>query len=786
MVFVSGLLQARAAAQELDAGAALLDAAAPYALFESDAAEPITPDAALLLAAPAPAPAAPAPSALVVVVEPRAPAPDPVFAEDEAYAAQAVVARPAGPGEFAPAGTGSRVNAPLEELPNTVDTVTSENIRERGVSDLSQALSLVPGVVPLWSYGGFLYIQSRGFQAVTLYDGRRDPRAIFAESAPQTGLFDLDRIELVRGPTSVLYGYGAIGGAVNMIRNRASSTPRYELELGIGTPRQYRAHADAQGAITPKLSYRVDLGHHNYRNFRGYRSERSQVTSTLRYTPTPKNTFNVRVAYAFDRYNTDVGIPTVEDSNRPGRWVFPAGTRYDARYNTGNDFLNYQRYEAAVDYRYDFDKATYFEARGSIFQDDYSYLAAESLTYVPGTGTMSAQVEREYLHFRRHWRPITGSAELHSDLHTGPVLHQLVLGYGIESFTGSSDRMTVSDDSAPGAVDFVAPVDNAPKVKTYRNAFDHYRTATHSIYGLDHVKLSETLILTGGVRVDILRSRTRREYVDPASGDSIPDPSTGQVRKPNYKGDLAPTGQVGLVYNFWKPVYAYVSYGTGYKPQFVSPSARVVTRYNAEKSEQFEGGLRLRVERARHELKVDAAGYLLRKRNLLVPRGVDDFVTAGLAQSRGLDLTVHYQAPAYVQIDGGYSLVDAKYKKFVGPDAVSGENRDFAGNTLQLAPRHSGNVWLRGLLSDKIRAGIGARFMGRQWADDQNRFRMPSYALLDASLSFGSEHATFTISANNLLNRTNYVNSVINSGSPQIQVSPGAGREILGTLRLVL
>jgi iron complex outermembrane receptor protein len=250
--------------------------------------------------------------------------------------------------------------------------------------------------------------------------------------------------------------------------------------------------------------------------------------------------------------------------------------------------------------------------------------------------------------------------------------------------------------------------------------------------------------------------------------------------------DSAVTGQVGLVYNFWNPLVAYVSYASGFKPQFTSPSATFVTEYNAERSQQFEGGLRVRVDKARHVFTADAAGYLIRKKNLLVPRGMDDTIAAGLAQSRGVDLLVHYRAPQYLQLDAAYSHIDAEYKKFIGEDAVTGEQANFKGNQLLMAPRHSGAFWARGLLTDKIKLGIGSRIMGKQFADDQNRLELPSYALLDMSASYGDERATFTVSANNVLNRTDYINSVINSGSAQPQVTPGAGREILGTLRLAL
>ena len=790
-------------AQAVDPDAGAQTAVPDAAVLSTDGGTPsVAPDAAAPEPAPVESLAPPEPSGAGTVSEPvvvvAAPPSlsDPLLADDGSYGASTVVERPAGPGEYGAAGTGSRVNAPLEELPYTVNTVKSETLRERGVVDLTDALELVPGVTAPNTYGGFLELRVRGFQAITLNDGRRDARPIRASSAPQAGLFDLDRIEVLRGPSSVLYGFGAVGGVVNLIRKRASATPAYELELGLGTPGQYRAHAGAQGAITDTLSYRADVGHVSSESFRGYKSQRNQVATTLRYQPTSKNTFNVRFAYSFDHYNTDVGIPTIEDPSRPGTWMLPHGTRYNNRYNSQQDDFGYQRTEAALDYRYDITKASYFELRSAITSDNYQYLAAESLSYVPATDTERALVQREYLYFKRSWRPIYASAELHADVHTGPVLHQLVAGYNLDWFTGISDRGTPTQagtdgpqakDEAPLApVDFAFPVDQSPNVTFVRNAQDHYRTGTHSAYAFDHMKLLPDLILTGGVRFDWLLSRSRRDFLSRDGGTSIPDPNTGEYRTPNLNKDFVTTGQVGLVYNFWKPVTTYASYATGYTPQFVSPSATAITTYNPEHSQQLEGGLRLRVEQARHVFALDSAGYLIRKKNLLVPRGTDDFVAAGLAQSRGLDLIVHYAAPAYLFIDGGYSLVDAVYKDFTGPDAVTGDTRSFDGNSLQMVPRHSGNFWVRGQLTDKIRLGVGSRIMGKQFADDQNRFQMPNYALLDASASYGTEHATFTLSAKNLLDRTDYIASVINSGSPQIQVTPGAGRAILGTLRLAL
>jgi iron complex outermembrane receptor protein len=706
--------------------------------------------------------------------------------EPAEYGASAKVVRAAGPGEFEPYGTGSRLNIPLRELPATVTLVDQRTMRERGVVDLQQALGLMPGVMPTWQYGGFQHIRVRGFQAFTLYDGRRDPRALLADSAPQGGMYDVDRVELLRGPASVLYGYGAVGGVVNLIRKRPSNVMRNELDLGLGLPNQQRAHVGAQGPLGSMLSYRVDLGHVSHTNFRGALTRRSQVTAALRFAPSRRHTANLRIAYGFDHYNTDVGIPTVEDLDHPGTWRLPPDARRSRRYGTRNDYLDYQRLEIGGDYRFDVTKRTYIEARGAVTRDHYEYLAAETLTYVPPAGMTPAQVEREYLYFARGWLPAVGQLELHSDVQTGPVAHRLLLGYQLDHMGGLSDRGDVGD-AVPGPIDFVYPVDRAPHVsKLQRTAKDHYRQITHGLYAFDHMKLLEELIVSGGMRLDAFRNRTRREFVDRFSGDTIPDPATGMERKANKQRNAAVTGQAGIVYTPWSVVTTYVGYSTSFMPQIVYPSATSVTKYKPERGQQFEGGVRLRGEQGGHTAELDTAGYFIQKKNVLIPKGPDDFVQAGKVHSRGLDLSLRYTAPWLVQLEAGYSLTAAEYKRYISADPVTGENVSRDGNEVDFAPRHSGTSWLRLLPAKNVGVGVGTRVMGKQFADPENRMPLPRYALLDASLWFGGEHATFTLSATNVLDEHDYITSVINTWTANPQVTPGPGREILGVVSLAL
>jgi iron complex outermembrane receptor protein len=732
-------------------------------------------------------------------LRPRVPAALDAAAAGETYAARALVERAAGPGEFEPYGTGSRMNIPLEELPATVSAVSKETMHERGVVDLTQALGLMSGVMPTWQYGGFLHVRVRGFQAITLYDGRRDARALVADSAPQAGLYDLERIELLRGPASVLYGYGAVGGVVNLIRRRASREAAYELEVGLGLPHQGRAHVGAQGPIGSMFSYRVDLGHVTRVDYRGARTERSQVSSVLRFAPNRRHTVNLRFAYSFDRYSTDVGVPTIENPQKPGSWTLPPNARTSNWYGTKNDHLQYQRIEIAADYRADLTQRTYLEARGAVTSDHYDYLAAEELNYVAASGGTPARVERGDLYFARGWTPMLGQLELHSTQKTGPISHRLMIGYQLDRFGGRSDRgNTGLSLSCPGAedpsatsrvcpVDYAYPLDRTPRAgRLQRTSYDNYRQLTNALYAFDHIKLMKELILTGGARFDAVRNNTRRHFVDKETGEEIPDPNTGEYRERNSQQNKAVTGQVGVVYSPVSQLTGYAGYATAFMPKLVFPSDVMPVKYDPERGQQFEGGVRVRLEQRQHVFTVDAAGYYIQKTDVVIPRGVDMYVQAGKIASRGMDLSLRYQAPAYLQIDGGYSLTDAQYKEFTTTDPVSGENVSRNGNQVDFAPRHSGNVWLRLFARKNVGVGVGSRFMGEQYADPENRLPLGRYALLDASLWFGGDHATFTVSANNLLDERDYFTTAINTWATNPQVTPGPGREILGTLRLTL
>jgi iron complex outermembrane receptor protein len=396
---------------------------------------------------------------------------------------------------------------------------------------------------------------------------------------------------------------------------------------------------------------------------------------------------------------------------------------------------------------------------------------------------MPSHVDRNYLAFGRGWTPVTGRLELHSEANTGPLKHRFLAGYELNWFGGKSDRGN-QGGLTPPAIDFAHPIDNSEPIPFVRTSQDHYRHVTHSVYAFDHVHVLDNLIATGGLRADFLRSRVQREFLDRETQAVTANPMTG-VRPPVVKDHAeALTGQIGAVFTPIEPITTYVSYATSFMPALVYPSNQGPNDFAPERGEQVEGGVRLRISPQQHVLQVDAALYYILKRNVVIPRGQDEYSQAGKVQSHGFDISLRYSAPRFIELDASYSYTRASYRTFVDVDPVTGENQSLKGKQVGFSPRHSANAWLRVLFTKQVGIGLGVRAMADQYADAENRVAMPDFALLDASAFVRARYATFILSANNVLDTHRYYTSVINTFNVNPQVTPGLGREVLGTVRL--
>ncbi|MBC7173232.1 MAG: TonB-dependent receptor plug domain-containing protein, partial [Polyangiaceae bacterium] len=380
---------------------------------------------------------------------------------------------------------GDRVGADPMEVPASVAVIDRERLETEAITDFRSALERVPGVMPIFEYGGFQFLTVRGFSDfLVLHDGHRDDRSTIAMSAPQGGLYDVERIEVLRGPSSVLYGYGALGGVIDIVYRAPEAEAAYAGTLGIGSQGERRLRVGATGPTFHRsLLYRVDAGHSTRSDFRGLETRQDGVSVTLDYLPTPAHRLRVRAAVVDDAYSTDAGIPTLN-----GR--IPDGVDRGTRYNTPQDFMRYRRYDVSVDYGYRIREHLELRNRFAFSRDSYEYLSTETLA-VAANGN---DVERGFFYLDRRWYPWSEQVELHAEV-GGRVRQQIAVGYELGLLFSRHPRSDVFDTPvAPVALRNPGP-DPQPEVPIAIVAKDTRDQRTHSLYAHDHVTLPGGVIL---------------------------------------------------------------------------------------------------------------------------------------------------------------------------------------------------------------------------------------------------------------------------------------------------
>ena len=247
------------------------------------------------------------------------------------------------------AATG-KTNLPVRELPMTVQSVPSHIIREQGANDLVAALQNVPGVYAFTNYGVYEGYTFRGFLdlfpslANQLVDGvRHEGNRI------NTQLTNVERVEVLKGPSSALYGGGAIGATVNLIRKKPSAQPAYDFSVAAGSWNLVRATVGATGRLaSDTVLYRMDVGVENADGYRHNQPRRVQVSPSVAWRIGTNDQVNVYYTFNRDRFAGDAGIPLLNtDSGSPlPESVFPDVPR-DRNYRTPFDFAEAVRSQPA-------------------------------------------------------------------------------------------------------------------------------------------------------------------------------------------------------------------------------------------------------------------------------------------------------------------------------------------------------------------------------------------------------------------------------------------------------
>lgn len=636
-----------------------------------------------------------------------------------------------------PATTGSRLDLTPLETPASVAVIDGDELRARGDLTMVDAVTRAPGITTSANPGnGGTALAARGFNGqesvLQLYDGVR----LFPVAGTITFPIDpwtIERIEVLSGPASVLYGQGALGGAVNVITKQPDARrTMVEGEAGYGSQHSWHAAAGMSGPIGQFLAYRLDA---SYRRSSGYvdrgRSKSLALSGAVRFQPDDAFTLTLRDDYGDQRPIEYFGTPLVD-----GR--LDAGIRH-RNYNVADASLHYRDNRTVLTAEWTpragihITNTAYRLTSKRLFRNLESYCwigpSGDCPNGYNGTSGAPGLIYRTdnlgIVHDQVQYGD-QGSVGFNSAFGDG-ISNDLVIGFDVNLI-----KLTYSNDFGSDLQeDFVDPdIFDPGSFLDTQGIAPRYRTRTleYSLFAEDRLKLGERLALVAGVRHE--RDSVKRwNIAHDASGKASEMPAypNGGARR---LGDT--TWRIGAVYQPAPTISLYGQYATGVDPlgtlTTYSPNASQFYFTNA-KGDQIEAGIKATFLDGRGSATL--AAYRIVKTRLVAQRTPFSPVEQiGQRSAQGIEASVSLDLPGGFGIDANGTVLDADYDDF-----VSG-GRSFTGNTPPNIPERAANLWLRWDAFDRFQARAGLRYVGRRYSDNANAFRVPGYAVVDGGLSY--------------------------------------------------
>ena len=303
----------------------------------------------------------------------------------------------------------ARMDVPLAMLPMTINSIDMKDLTKRGLYQPMDALRFATGAGFRRTYGAFLQLNIRGFDhSPVIMDGMRDERTTF-NSYTLSDLSDVESLEILKGPASVLQGHSAVGGVLNITRRKATQKTNVNASLDYNTFEQMRVVASAGGYLGDGWSMLSGIAHSRGEGWRSKRDQNFKVYTTLSKV-WDNNELDFRLSYHNDFYGTEAGLPAVFDKPvydvktnaiylQPGQ--LQPGIRKEARYNNESDAMYNRNLNFSANWTSQLTSWLKLREQFSFNGDDIDYFSTETLTY-PTSDKLNEKGEAPYPHYYLH------------------------------------------------------------------------------------------------------------------------------------------------------------------------------------------------------------------------------------------------------------------------------------------------------------------------------------------------------------------------------------------------
>jgi len=626
--------------------------------------------------------------------------------------------------------TASRLGLAPDEIPATLDVLDRHDIEARGLRDSVEALRAMPGVMAGNLPGQPGVASMRGFASGAisyLFDGVRLTSSGF--SSRNWDSFNFERIEVLKGPASALYGEGVLAGAINYVPKSAQLDERNgELLLGYGSHGSARLGLDGNLPLSERLAIRAVLSaNRSSGHIDDTDSAALAFSGSLLWRPNERLSATLALDHQRDDFDTAYfGTPLVPRTlaSAPSGLVDNAfGLAVDRaararNYNVGDGRMDAHStwLRSRLDYR--IDEHWSLSNEFSVYDAQRRWDNTEDFSYNAASGLLDRSSARIH-HEQRVWN------ERLSLRHDGRLAgRRHVFAAGLEY--SDTDFFNLRRFGRAAPVDLAAhergrfPADIAANFRNGRNDFGT-RVDVAALFVEDAINLSPRWLLVGGLRHE--RISLDRDGVDLDTG-----------LRSGFRRRFNPTSwRLGSVFDLRTDTQLYAQYSNAVLP--VSSFLTINQRNNAfELSEGASIEIGLRTRWFDDRLQLTAAAYRLRQDDILTRDPLQPALTVqnGRQSSRGVEFSLSAQATSRLRIDASASLLSARFDRLLEAGGI-----DRSGNRPSNVPERSASLdaWYR-LEGLPLSFGLGLRHVGDFYTDNANAYRVRSHTVVDASVAW--------------------------------------------------
>ncbi|HEY4074126.1 MAG TPA: TonB-dependent siderophore receptor [Herbaspirillum sp.] len=665
----------------------------------------------------------------------------------------------------------TKLPADLHDVPQTVIVVNKALLESRGATSLSDALRNVSGITISGAEGGQIgnNINLNGFTAKTdIYlDGFRDRGQYFRDT------FALEQVEVLMGPSSMLFGRGSTGGVINQVTKKANLKQSAEASASITTNGLARVTADYNQPLNDTSAVRVSA-----MTQKGDASTRDQTNledyglavnfGTGIGTPT-EITLSALIQHNHDQ--ADYGLPALNGA--------PVQVDRNTAYGLDSDRTNSDVVALNGTIKHKFSADTVFRnmTQFNYVHTDARETAPQSIgtidpltgIYTPLPGAISsAPLSTLFVHGQAHDRILTdysisNQSELTSKFNFGGFGHDTLLGMelGHDGYNNqTSNRFGDCNVAAPSTTQSF--IGCAPVVNPSYSAFSSNVGSTPgnlqggsantiAVYGGDTISLNDHFKLVTGLRED--------RYVAQVSNSL---PSSTVVGNASQTINFLSVRAGGI----WQPTTAqayYLSYGTSFNPSLEQLTGTVgQTNLDPEKNKSYELGGKWDIS---EDLATNASIFQITKENARSQVSPGVFVLDGTVRVRGVAAGATGRINKRWQVTGNYTYLDAQVIQASAADKTMGK-------VPVNVPKHAFTGWTTYRLAKNWEVGAGPTYQSGRFVSTDNSVAVASYVRWDASLAYTQPKYDVRLNLFNLTNKMYYDALIQSDGGRSV---PGTG-----------